>query len=110
MYIFLIQDLIDQSIFIIDASDRRDCIRAMVRTDEQWLRLVVGNGSDSHAAMHLIYISLKLCSERAVLNVVYRSVETVFFIVDHHAGSSGSQMRMIVCTEKQIKNAVFCLC
>jgi hypothetical protein len=52
---------------------------------------------------------LKFSPERTVFNVVDGSVKAVF--TEHgHAGSSGSQVRMVVCPEKQIKDTVILQC
>jgi hypothetical protein len=52
-----------------------------------------------------MYILIELGPERCILNIVDGTVKSVFAVY-RHSSPSGSQMGMIVNSEKQIKYAV----
>ena len=79
----------------------------MMGTYKQRLWLIIRNTANPKITLHLIYIFVKLGPERSILNIVNGSLKTGLFIIYGHTCPSGSQMGMIVRTEKQIKHAVF---
>ena len=90
---------------IIDFPHRLYCISSMMGTDDQRLRLIIGNTADPHISFHLVHIFIKFGTERRVLNIMYGTVKP-FFSINCHSGSSRPQMGMIVRPEKQIKHAI----
>ena len=72
-------------------------------THHQRLGLKIGNTADAQMSVHLIDILVELRTERCILYVVNGSVVTFFFAVDCHAGTSGSQMGMIIRSKEQVE-------
>ena len=87
-----LEHMLNDIVQVIDFSYGHDCVGSMMGTNDQRLRFVVRNASDSHRSMHDIDIFIKFCTERGIFNIVDRPVETVLFVVDGHTGTSGSQM------------------
>ena len=106
MRTLLFHDHADQSCHIINFADRRDRVSSMMRTHDQRLRFHVGDTADAQVPLHFMDIAVKFGAERRIFNVVDGPIEPLFSI-NRHAASSGSQMRMIVRTEKQIEHAIF---
>ena len=105
----LVEDLLQDLIGIVDASHRRDRVGAVMRTDDQGLRVEVRDAPDPVMALHLIHIARELCPERRVFDIVDGTVEP-FGAVDRHACPSGPQMRVVVRPVKEVKNAVLLKC
>jgi hypothetical protein len=72
----------------------------------QRLGFKIRNAADAQVALHVMDIIVKLGTERRVLNVVDGTVEAVFPI-HRQTGPAGSQVRMIVRAEKQVKYTIF---
>ena len=87
----LIQYLFRELVDIVDASDCRDGVRAMMRTDDQRLGLVIRDTADSHVALHFLKIALEFRPERTALYIVNCTVKSVFS-VDCHARPACSEM------------------
>ena len=94
-------------IFIIDLTHRRDRVSAVVGTDDQRLRLIIGNTANAKGTVHGIDILVKLCPKRSIFNVMYGPVKTLFIIIHSHTGPSRPQVGMIVCPEEQVKHTIF---
>ena len=92
---------------VVDLPDGGDGKGAVMGADDQRLRLVVGNASDSEIALHLIGFPVKFCPERRVFYIVDGAVEAVIPAVYGHARPAGSQMGMVVRPEEKIEYAVF---
>ena len=100
------EDLLDQLVRIVDLTDRTDGVSAMVGTDDQGLGLKIRDTADAQLAFHASDFFVKFCSERGIFDIMNRSVETQISVIDRHAGTPCAQMRMIVCTEIQVKHTI----
>ena len=75
--------------------------------DYQGLGLGVRNTANSHISAHLLNVAFKLGSEWSIFDIVDSSLESLLGIIQCHSTPLGSKVRMIVCSEKQIKYTVF---
>ena len=89
-----------QFIKIVDLADRRDGKTAKMGLYQQGLRLKVRDTADSKISLHLFHITLEFRTERRVLNVVDRTVESSLAVCCH-TSSSGSKMRVIIYSIKK---------
>ena len=105
----LLQDLVRKRVDIVDASHCGDGVSTVVGAYDQGLGLVVGDASDAHPAVHVFYVAVKFRAEGAVFYVVDGPVEAVL-AVHRHARSSGAEVRVVVCSEEQIKHTVVFQC
>ena len=87
----VLHDLFGQLVRVVDLTDGRDGIRAVVRADQQRLRLVVGDDADAEVAPHRVDIFFEFRTERRVLDVVDGAVKALLAIHDH-TGTSRTQM------------------
>lgn len=92
---------------VIDLADRCDAEGAVMRTDQNGLRFVVGDTADAVLSLHFRGFLLEFGSERCVFDVVDGFIKSVFFAVNRHTCTSGAEVRMIVYTVKQIKYTIF---
>ena len=106
----LCKQILDDGIRIVDLAHGGNSISSVMGTHHQRLGLKIGNTADAQMSVHLIDILVELRTERCILYVVNGSVVTFFFAVDCHAGTSGSQMGMIIRSKEQIKHTVFFCC
>ena len=104
------EQILYNSIGIIDLTNRGDGISSVMGTHHQRLGFKIRDTSDTKIAPHFIDILVKFGTKRCILDVVNGPVITFLFAVNCHSGASGSQMGMIVCSEKQIKYTVFFCC
>ena len=74
--------------------------------DDQRLGFEIGNTADPELSLHLQNILVKFRPEVGCLDVVNRTVKALYFVVDSHSCPARTQMRVIISTVKQIKNAV----
>ena len=102
----MLHDLRDQFIHVIDLADRGDGIRTVVRTDDQGLRLKIGNAADAQVTPHMMNVVIEFGTERRVLNIVDGPVEALF-PVHRQTGAARSQVGVVIRAEKQIENAIF---
>ena len=79
-------------------------------THHQRLGLKIRNAADADISLHLIEILVKFCPKRSIFNIMYRPVEALFFAIDHHACSPGSQMGMVIRSEIQVKDTILLGC
>ena len=100
------EDLLDQLVCIVDLAHCADGVGAMVGTDDQGLGLKIRDTADAQLAFHASDFFVKFCSERGIFDIMNRSVETQISVIDRHAGTPCAQMRMIVCTEIQVKHTI----
>ena len=99
----------DQLLGIVDLANRRDGKAAEMGLYEERLRVAVGNAADSHIALKLLDVALKLCPEGRILDVVNRAGEPVRSI-HCHTSALGPQMGMIVRAEKKIQHTACLRC
>ena len=90
---------------IVDLAYGGDGISAVMGADDQGLGFIIGDASNPQVPLHLPHIFVKLGAERRVFYIVDGTVEP-FFAIYGHAATPCTKMRMIVRSEKQIKNAV----
>ena len=81
-----------------------------MRAYNQRLGFEIGDTSDAEIALHLMNIFLKFGTEGRVLDVMYGSIETFLLSVYCESASSGSQVRVVICTEEQVKHTIFSGC
>ena len=96
------QVLLRQRPGVVDDADGADGVEPQVRADQQGLGVGVGDAADGRVAEHLVAHVLKLRAEGRILNVVDLPLQAVLRIVGRHARASGTQMRMVVCAEKDV--------
>ena len=101
-----VEKLFHQFLRVVDFAYGSQCVGSVMGTDNQWLGFIIGNTTDAVISFHGLDILVKLCTERCIFYVVYGTVKTIL-AVHSHSASSGTQMRMIIYSEKQIKYAVF---
>ena len=68
-------------------------------SDHQRLGLVIRNTANSQITVHFHGFLFKLGAERRIFDIMDRPVKT-FLSIHRHTAPAGSQMRMIVRTEK----------
>ena len=105
----ILEQLLCKFTYVINLTDCCKCISAMMRTYDQWLRFVIGDTSDSHMTTHFLNIFVKFCTKWCILNIVDRTIKSVFSVYCHSA-SSCSQMWMVVDTKEQIKYTILLWC
>ncbi len=104
------KNILYQPVRIVDLSHRADSISTVMRTDQQRLRLIIGNTADSKLPVHIVDILVKLGSKRSVLDIVNRPLKPARFVVNCHSGTSRPQMGMIIRPKKQIKHTILFGC
>ena len=78
-----------------------------MRTDQQGLRVGIGDTADTAAAVEIRQVLFKLGAEGRVFDVVDLALEAALLgIIDGHAAPAGTQVRVVVNTEENIKYAV----
>ena len=99
----VVKRLFHQFFLIVNLSHRCDGKTAQMRLNQKRLRLTIRNTTDSKIAGQFLHIPLELCPKRRIFNIVDRTVKSFLFAVHSHAAPTGSQMGMIINTEKQVK-------
>ena len=99
------QQVLYDFFFIINPSHRRNGVVALPAADGKGLGIPVADSSDSHIPFHFFDIHFEFAAERGVLNIVDRPVKAVL-LQYAHSSPFGSQVRMVVGSEKQIHYAV----
>ena len=105
----VLEDVLSQLCRVVDAAHRGNRIGSVVGADQQGLGLVVGNTANAHPACHFVDVFFKLGPERRIFNVVNGTVKSLFPIHGHTC-PAGSQMGVIIGSEKQIKYAILFGC
>ena len=100
-----IENLLCQLLGVIDAAHGGDGEGTVMGAHQQWLGLVVRDTADAQVSLHLLHIPVKFSTERGVLDIVNGTVKAVLS-VDGHAATACSQVGMIICSEKQVKQTV----
>ena len=100
------QILINQLFRIVDDAGHADGISAQIGPDQQGLGIRVGNAADSGCTAHFLKNMLKFRPERRVADIVNLPLQSDFLIPRGHARPAGSQMAVIVNTEKNIQHTV----
>ena len=91
---------------IVDLAHRRDRVGAQMGADDQGLRFIVGDTSDAQLSFHLEDVLVEFRPEIRTLNIVDRPVKALHMVVHCQACAPCSQMGMIVCSVKEVKNTV----
>ena len=99
------KDFLNKLISVVYLSHGCNSIGAMMRTNQQGLGFIIGNAPDSVFSLHLLHIFIELGTKRCIFYIVDGSVKALVSIHCHSA-ASGSQMRMIIDSEKQIKHTI----
>ena len=77
-----------------------------MRTYQQGLWISIADAADTAAAMKGSHIFLKFGSERCVFNIVNLTLKAGMAIVDRDTAPQCAEVRVLVCTEKDIKDAI----
>ena len=105
MSIAVLIDQIGDFFCVVDFANGGDGVGTVVRADDQGLRFIIGDTTDTHIPFHLPHIFVKFGAKRCVFYIVNRAVKAVFAVY-RHAASPCTKVRMIVCPKKQVKDAV----
>ena len=92
---------VEQLAGIVDAANGGNGEQPQLRTDQQGLRLGVGDAADAGVAPEFRQIIFKFCTEGSVLDVVDLAFKALFAQHRHTAGL-GAQVGMIVHAEEHI--------
>ena len=97
---------VDQLVGIVDHPDDRNGIRAVLRIDEQRLRVVIADDADGRGTFHFLKHVLKLGAERGILNVVDRPLQTGFPVIRRHSCATGAEVGMVIGSEKYVGDGI----
>ena len=79
---------------------------AEMRTDEQRLRIGVGNASDTRATMEIRKIGFEACTEGGVLDRVDLALETAVLVVVNETSPFRPEVGVVIYPEKHIVDHV----
>ena len=96
----IFEDLLYDLLRIVDLADRRNAEGSVVGTDQDRLRLVIGDTADAVFADHVVGFLLEFGTEGSVLYIMNGFIKSVFFTVNSHARAAGAKVRVIVYTVK----------
>ena len=99
----LVKAELGKIINVVNSTDRGYRKVAEMRADDERLRLAVGYTADAEIALHFLDVMLELGAERRVFDIVYRALKAVFAVYGE-TSAAGSEVRMVVSPEKQIKD------
>ena len=102
----VVEQLLQQFRLIADLSNGGDGKGSVVGTHRQRLRFIIRNGSHAHVALHARYIGIEFRSKRSIFNIMNCPIKSILS-VHYQSATSGSQMRVIIRSEKQIKHTIF---
>ena len=102
----VIEQLLQQFRLIADFSNGGDGKGSVVGTHRQRLRFIIRNGSHAHVALHSRYIGIEFRSKRSIFNIMNCPIKSILS-VHYQSAASGSQMRVIIRSEIQIKHTIF---
>ena len=105
MSIAVLIDKIRDLLCVVDFAHGGDGVGSVVRADDQGLGFIIGDTSDAQIALHLPHVLVKLGPERCIFYIVNGTVKTILTIYSH-AAPPCTKMRMVVCSKKQVKDAV----
>ena len=100
-------NLIHNSVCIIDLPYRCNGKGAVMGAHQYGLRFKIGNTADAHGAVHLLGLLGELRTKRRVFNIMYGFVKTGFRVIHRHSRPACAQVGVVVHPEKQIKYAIF---
>ena len=91
---------------IIDLSHGGDRIGSVMGTNDQRLRFIIRDTADTEIPFHLYDVFFEFRPEICRLYIMDGTVEAALAVVNRHAGTPCSQVRMIIRSIIQIKDTV----
>ena len=85
---------------IVDFTYGRNAEGAVVGTDQDRLRLVVGDTANAVFAEHFVRFLLEFGTKRRVFYIMNGFLKSVFLAVNSHTRTAGTEVRMVVYTVK----------
>lgn len=77
-----------------------------MRTNEQRLRVAIGNAADATGAFEGCEVFLEFGAERGVLHVVNLALEAAFLAEDDHTRALRSQVGVVINSEEHVQTHV----
>ena len=97
---------VDKLIGVVDATDGGYRINSEIGADKNGLRVAVADAADAGIALHFVGDACEFCSERRIFYIMNVALKAFFFVDRRHAAAACAEMRMIVNSEKDVKNNI----